>query len=57
MILTGKAKLWFLGTSVLPQACSDNQLWQNHLREGFIDQDQLEQFSVKREHNQHTYVQ
>jgi sulfur relay (sulfurtransferase) complex TusBCD TusD component (DsrE family) len=24
------------------------------LRRGFVDQDQLEQFSVKQEHNQHT---
>jgi hypothetical protein len=31
-------------------------MWQNHLREGFIDQDQLERFSTKREHNQHTQV-
>jgi hypothetical protein len=30
---------------------------QNHLEEGFIDRDQLEGFSVNREHNQHTYVQ
>jgi hypothetical protein len=42
---------------VLPQACSDNQLRQNALGEGFIDQDQLEWFSSKREHNQHTKVQ
>jgi hypothetical protein len=26
-------------------------LWQNHLGEGFVDQDQLERFLVKREHN------
>jgi hypothetical protein len=25
-----------------------------HLREGFVDQDLLERFSVKREHDQHT---
>jgi hypothetical protein len=33
-----------------------SRVWQNTLREGFIDQDQLERFSVKREHNQRTKV-
>jgi hypothetical protein len=29
-------------------------VWQIHLGEGFVDQDQLKQFSVKQEHNQYT---
>jgi hypothetical protein len=39
----------------VPPICRILPVWQNHLRnEGFIDQDQIGQFSAKREYNEHT---
>jgi hypothetical protein len=46
--------IYYINKEILNMTYDFTHVWQNHLEEGFVDQDKFERFSAKRAHNQHT---